>query len=213
MQRPQAKKPRWLTRFYAPSGQVPTNRVGRAFLAGDAAHAHSPAGGQGMNTGIQDAFNLSWKLAMVLRGDAPEELLASYDVERHPVDARIQRETDMMLRSFLLRNPVLKAARDLVARVLVPLPPVQRRLAGDLSGVGVNYRFTARSREDRASELPRGAAQAGDRAPDVELWYAWRPSVRVYELLREPGYALFVFASATRLGAAHECLAVLLRGQ
>ena len=195
------REPRWLTRFRSPSRQVPTNRVGRIFLCGDASHAHSPAGGQGMNTGLQDAFNLTWKLAMVLRGEAPEELLASYDAERHPVDARIQRETDMLLRSFLLRNPALKAARDLAARTLVPLRPVQRRLARDLSGIGVNYRFTGGAREDRRRGLPKGALRAGDRAPDLELWEVRRPPVRLYELLREPGYALFVFASATRLTA------------
>ena len=66
------------------------------FLAGDAAHAHSPAGGQGMNSGMQDAFNLAWKLAMVVREEAPIELLASYDAERHPIDARIQGQTDLM---------------------------------------------------------------------------------------------------------------------
>ena len=205
------REPRWLTRFYAPSRQVPTNRVGRVFLAGDASHAHSPAGGQGMNTGLQDAFNLTWKLAMVLRGEAPEELLASYNAERHPVDARIQRETDMMLRSFLLRNPVLKAARDLAARTLVPLPPVQRRLAGDLSGIGVNYRFTKVAREDSRRGLPAGALRAGDRVPDLELWSAQQPLVRLYKLLREPGYALFVFASAPRLGAYRRSLTSIVR--
>jgi 3-(3-hydroxy-phenyl)propionate hydroxylase len=204
------KEPRWLTRFYAPSRQVPTNRVGRVFLAGDAAHAHSPAGGQGMNTGLQDAFNLSWKLAMVLRGEAPERLLASYDAERHPVDARVQRETDAMLGSFLLRNPALKAARDLAARVLVPLGPVQRRLAGDLSGIGVNYRFAEPSRRDGRRVFPKGALGAGDRVPDAELWDARRPSVRLHELLREGGYALFAFASATHLGADRVSLHALV---
>jgi 2-polyprenyl-6-methoxyphenol hydroxylase-like FAD-dependent oxidoreductase len=149
------REPRWLTRFCSPSRQVPTNRVGRVILAGDASHAHSPAGGQGMNTGLQDAFNLAWKLAMVLRDEAPEKLLASYDAERHPVDARIQRETDMMLRSFLLRNPVLAAARDLAARTLVPLRPVQRLLAGDLSGIGVNYRFTGGPARTGGAGCPR----------------------------------------------------------
>ena len=205
------REPGWLTRFYAPSRQVPTNRAGRVFLAGDAAHAHSPAGGQGMNTGLQDAFNLSWKLAMVLRGDAPEEILASYDAERHPVDARIQRETDIMLRSFLLRNPALKAVRDLAARTLIPLRPVQRRLAGDLSGIDINYRFTERTREDRQRKLPAGALRAGDHVPDLELWDLRRPSVRLFELLREPGYALFAFASAMRLGDARESLDALVR--
>ena len=205
------REPRWLTRFRSPSRQVPTNRVGRVFLAGDASHAHSPAGGQGMNTGLQDAFNLTWKLAMVLRGEAPEELLDSYDAERHPVDARIQRETDVMLRSFLLRNPALKAARDLAARALVPLRLVQRRLAGDLSGIGVNYRFTERASEDRRRGLPAGTLRAGDRVPDLELWEVRRPPVRLYELLREPGYALFVFASATRLGAYRRALTSIVR--
>jgi hypothetical protein len=164
-----------------------------------------------MNGGLQDAFNLSWKLAMVLRGEAPEELLASYDAERHPVNARIQRETDMMLRSFLLRNPALKRARDLAARTLIPLGVVQRRLAGDLSGIGINYRFTGGAREDRRRGLPAGALRAGDRVPDLELWSARRPTVRLYELLSEPDYALFAFASAARLGAYRRPLDALVK--
>ena len=204
------REPRWLTRFRSPSRQVPTNRAGQVFLAGDAAHAHSPAGGQGMNTGLQDAFNLAWKLAMVLQDVGPEELLGSYDAERHPVDARVQHATDLMFRSFVVRDPLLKAARNLGARALVPLPPVQKRLAGNLSGIGIHYRFTVRSREDRRRGLPKGAVQAGDRVPDLELWGARQPSVRLHELLREPGYALFVFASATRLHADRESLATLV---
>ncbi|MCA1737415.1 MAG: FAD-dependent monooxygenase [Actinobacteria bacterium] len=205
------REPRWLTRFRSPSRQVPTNRLGRVFLTGDAAHAHSPAGGQGMNTGLQDAFNLGWKLAMVLRGEAPGELLESYDAERHPVDARVQHATDLMFRSFVVRNPSLKTARNLAARVLVPLPPVQKRLAANLSGVGIRYRFTDRSREARSHEVPKGAVQAGDRVPDLELWDVQQPFVRLYELLRQPGYALFAFVSATRLGADREHLVTLVR--
>lgn len=204
-------EPRWLTRFRSPSRQVPTNRVGRVFLAGDAAHAHSPAGGQGMNTGLQDAFNLAWKLAMVLRGEAPEALLATYGAERHPVDARVQRATDLMFRSFLLRNPALKVARDLAAHALVPLPPVQRRLAETLSGVGVQYRFTTRSRADRCAGLPWRALQAGDRLPDLDLWDAEQPSVRLFELLRDSGYALFAFTAATCLPVVRERLAALVQ--
>ena len=205
------REPRWITRFHPPSRQVPTNRVGRVFLAGDAAHAHSPAGGQGMNTGLQDAFNLAWKLAMVLRGNAPEELLESYDAERHTIDGRVQRGADLMFKTFILRNPAVQVARDLAARALLTLPPVHKRLAGGLSGVGIHYRFTARSREDRSRGLPKGAVRAGDRVPDLELWDARRPYVRLYELLREPNYTLFTFVSATHLRADREVLTNLVR--
>jgi 2-polyprenyl-6-methoxyphenol hydroxylase-like FAD-dependent oxidoreductase len=205
------REPRWITRFHPPSRQVPTNRVGRVFLAGDAAHAHSPAGGQGMNTGLQDAFNLAWKLAMVLRGDAPEELLESYDAERHTIDGRVQRGADLMFKTFTLRNPAVQVARDLAARALLALPPVHKRLAEGLSGVGIHYRFTGRSREDRSRGLPKGAVRAGDRVPDLELWDVRRPYVRLYELLREPNYTLFASVSATHLRADRKALTNLVR--
>ena len=146
--------PRWLTRFSAPSRQVRTTRVGDVFLAGDAAHAHSPAAGQGMNTGLQDVANLSWKLAMVLRGQAPAALLDSYDEERHPVHTRVRHATDRMFRSFVLRNPVAKLGRDVVARSLIPRSPVQRKLAENLSGIAVNYRDTHARRPSGVGSSP-----------------------------------------------------------
>jgi 2-polyprenyl-6-methoxyphenol hydroxylase-like FAD-dependent oxidoreductase len=79
--------PRWISRFHSDERQVPRYRAGRVFLAGDAAHVHSPAGGMGMNTSIQDSANLGWKLAAVLRGQAPDGLLDTYHAERHPVGA------------------------------------------------------------------------------------------------------------------------------
>jgi 2-polyprenyl-6-methoxyphenol hydroxylase-like FAD-dependent oxidoreductase len=82
-------KVHWLTSFEIHHGQVPAYRHGRVFLAGDAAHIHSPAGGQGMNTGMQDAFNLAWKLAMTIRGEGGDELLDSYQTERHPVAEKV----------------------------------------------------------------------------------------------------------------------------
>ncbi|MBV8099993.1 MAG: FAD-dependent monooxygenase [Verrucomicrobia bacterium] len=204
-------EPRWITRFCSPSRQVPVARVGNVFLAGDAAHAHSPAGGQGMNAGMQDAFNLGWKLAMVLRKEAPSELLASYDGERHSVDARIQRQTDLMFETFLLRNPLLKAARDIAAAALVHRKLLQRKLAGDLSNVSINYRHTKESRASRSSKLARNAIQAGDRVPDVDLWATEQPDLRLYELLREGGYGLFAYVSATRLSAERNRLTSLLQ--
>jgi hypothetical protein len=91
------------------------------------------------------------------------------------------------------------------------LQPVQRRLAGDLSGIGINYRFTEEASEDRRRGLPAGALQSGGRIYDLELWDVRRPFVWLYELLREPGYALFVFASARLLGAYRRSLDGLVR--
>ncbi|MEV6889471.1 FAD-dependent monooxygenase [Kribbella sp. NPDC051137] len=187
--------PTWLTRYIAPSRQVRTLRVGRVFLAGDATHAHSPAAGQGMNMGLQDAANLGWKLAMTLRGAATAELLDTYDEERHAVHSRVRRATDRMFRVFTLRAPVAKAARDVAMRLLTPRKAIQRQLAGAISGIALSYRPPRRA--------PRGfrpAVDVGDRIPDVDLWAAGRPEVRLYELLREPGYLLLLFATADRLG-------------
>ncbi|ESY09173.1 hypothetical protein X748_24260 [Mesorhizobium sp. LNJC386A00] len=203
------RDPRWITRFRSPSRQVASNRRNRVFLAGDAAHAHSPAGGQGMNTGLQDAFNLGWKLAMVLRGQAPDTLLDSFDAERHPVATMAQRETDLMFRSFLVRNRVIKTMRDLALRTLVPLKPVRRKLAQDLSGIGIGYSFTKQSSAARRRENRRGL-RAGDRVPDLELWSTSRPIVRLYELLRRGTYAFITYASLGRLGTDREKLREVL---
>ncbi|MEO3797387.1 FAD-dependent monooxygenase [Nonomuraea sp. B10E15] len=188
------RDPMWLTRYVAPSRQVRTIRAGRVFLAGDATHAHSPAAGQGMNMGLQDAANLGWKLAMVLRGQAPASLLDTFDSERHPVHTSVRHGTDQMFRLFTLTNPVLRLARSIVTRTVVRRAPVQRRLAGRLSGLAMDYRHAHKG----AGE---GRMRSGDRIPDVDLWTAHRPSTRLYEVLRDPGYGLFVYAEADHLVA------------
>lgn len=201
--------PDWLTRYVAPSRQVRTIRLGRVFLAGDATHAHSPAAGQGMNMGLQDAANLSWKLAMVLRGEAPVGLLDTYDDERHCVHSRVRHGTDRMFRIFTLSNPVHKVMRDIAMRLLVPRKAVQQRLAGAISGVALSYRQTRTFPAGLVSRAHRPITEAGDRVPDVELWAAGRSEVRLHELLREPGYALLVYATADRLGLDRARIATL----
>src|SRR5947209_4926313 len=98
--------PRWMSRFHSDERQAPRYRVGRVFLAGDAAHVHSPAGGQGMNTGLQDAANLGWKLAAAVRGEAPAGLLDTYQAERHPVGRMVLRTSGGIIRLAMLRSPV-----------------------------------------------------------------------------------------------------------
>src|SRR5919202_3277399 len=110
--------PGWLARFRLHHRGVDSYRKGRAFVAGDAAHIHSPAGGQGMNTGIQDAYNLAWKLALAIEGRVADEFLDSYHEERHPIGQRLLRTTDRMFSVAATHNPLLITVRDfLIPRV------------------------------------------------------------------------------------------------
>jgi 2-polyprenyl-6-methoxyphenol hydroxylase-like FAD-dependent oxidoreductase len=190
-------EPRWLTRWSAQLRQVPCYRVGRVFLAGDAAHVHSPAGGQGLNTGVQDAYNLAWKLALVLHGQAPENLLDTYQAERHLVGQQAMRSSDILLRTTLLPNTAVRTVRNFAVRILVPLPPLQHMISENLSGLGISYR-----QADRRAQLLKllpgpHALQAGDRVPNLELKPAvlnteTRTSVDLYDVLRQALYSLFI---------------------
>jgi hypothetical protein len=132
-----------MSRFHSDERQVPRYRVGRVFLAGDAAHIHSPAGGQGMNTGLQDAGNLGWKLAAAIRGWAPGRLLETYQAERHPVGRAVVRGSGAMLRIVLGLSVPARAARRLLTTVVGPLGLVPPQLANAVSGIGVRYRRRA----------------------------------------------------------------------
>ncbi|WP_328459912.1 FAD-dependent monooxygenase [Actinoplanes sp. NBC_00393] len=163
---------RWLSRFHSDERQAPAYRVGRVFLAGDAAHVHSPAGGQGMNTGLQDAANLSWKLAATVDGWAPAGLLDTYQQERHPVGKLVLRSSGMLIRMAMLRSRAARWARNTVGSVLLGLPSVARRATGVISGVGIGY-------------------PGAPRAEDVTL----RGGERLYEALREGRHVLVTTGS------------------
>ncbi|MGB9308158.1 MAG: FAD-dependent monooxygenase [Mycobacterium sp.] len=129
----------WLTSFEIHHARVPALRWGRVFLAGDAAHIHSPAGGQGMNTGIQDAFNLAWKLAAVVNGDAGDALLDSYEAERLPVAEQVITFTDRLTKAGTLSG-LPRRIRDTVIRILSHVPPAGRIMAENAEEVNINYR-------------------------------------------------------------------------
>ena len=129
----------WLANFRINERKVADYQVGRVFLAGDAAHIHSPAGGQGMNTGMQDAFNLAWKLALVARGEARGTLLDSYSDERSKVGDMVLRNASLLTDMATLSNPVALAARNLALRIMLGLHAVQHRMATTMSEIDIHY--------------------------------------------------------------------------
>ncbi|WP_237752542.1 FAD-dependent oxidoreductase [Mycolicibacterium aromaticivorans] len=128
----------WKSRFHCDERQVAQYRHGRVFLAGDAAHVHSPVGGQGMNTGIQDAANLAWKLAAVL-GGADDRLLDSYQDERHPIGRRVVLQSGVMTRAVTLYPRVARAIRNLLAPRVLRVPALRDAMAGSFAGTGLRY--------------------------------------------------------------------------
>ncbi|THV28464.1 FAD-dependent monooxygenase [Glycomyces paridis] len=160
--------PRWISRFHSDERQVPAYRDGGVFLAGDAAHCHSPAGGQGMNTGLQDAANLSWKLAAVLRGADPA-LLDTYHSERHPVGKAVLRSSGAIIRLAAERSKLKAAIGGMAAATALHIKPIEAKAMGMISGVGIHYGHE--KGED---------ALVGHRANDIAL----ADGTRLYEALR-----------------------------
>lgn len=134
-----ASDPVWLSNFRINERKVAEYKQGRVFLAGDAAHVHSPAGGQGMNTGMQDAFNLAWRLAQVARGEANDRLLDSYSPERSKVGDLVLRNAGLLTGMATLSNRAVLAARNLALRLMLGLHAVQDRMATTMSETDINY--------------------------------------------------------------------------
>ncbi|WP_235654216.1 FAD-dependent oxidoreductase [Mycolicibacterium houstonense] len=168
---------RWSSRFLSERRQARHYRSGRVFLAGDAAHVHSPLGGQGMNTGLGDAFNLGWKLALAVRGQAPPWLLDSYERERHPVGAAVLRLTDAF-NQVVLSSAATRRVRVMILGIVLRIPRTRRFLAERLSGIGIAY--------------PRSKGEdwlVGRRMADVNCG-----GTRLYELLRAGKFVLVTAA-------------------
>ncbi len=146
----------WLSRFHCEERQVAQYRYGRVLLAGDAAHVHSPMGGQGMNTGIQDAANVAWKIDAVLAGGA-DEVLDTYHSERHPIGKRVLLRSGLMARGVTLRPRIARGMRNVLAPRLLRLPAVRDAVAGSFAGTTLRYsraRGQNRLVGTRADEIP-----------------------------------------------------------
>jgi 2-polyprenyl-6-methoxyphenol hydroxylase-like FAD-dependent oxidoreductase len=182
-----AHSPLWISRFTDAARQAATYRMGRVMIAGDAAHIHPPDGGQGLNIGVQDAMNLGWKLAQVVKGVSPESLLDTFHAERHPVAARVLRNT---MASIVLRreDDRTKALRETVSELLGMEEP-RRRFGAMMSGLDVHY------------DLGEGHPLLGRRMPDLDLDTAQGP-VRAFTLLHDGRPVLLNFGEPGDVGIA-----------
>jgi 3-(3-hydroxy-phenyl)propionate hydroxylase len=163
--------PTWLSRFTDVARQAAAYRDRRVLLAGDAAHVHHPVGGQGLNIGVQDAVNLGWKLAQVVKQTSPESLLDTYQAERHPVAARVLRNTLAQIPPLRRADDRIKALGDILSELLGMDEP-RKRFAAMVSGLGIRY------------DLGEGHPLLGRRMPDLDLVTANSP-LRVFTLLHE----------------------------
>ncbi|MFE7540138.1 FAD-dependent monooxygenase [Streptomyces platensis] len=186
-------QPRWLSRFGNATRLAARYRAGRVLLAGDAAHIHFPAAGQGLNTGLQDAMNLGWKLAAEINGWAPPGLLDSYHAERHPVGQAVTENTEVqtLLMELTLLPPYQRPAAALrtLLTELLGIEEVNRRLAGRISALDTAYPPTAADADPLA----------GRRMPDIALTAAGSAAVRVHELLPPGRFVLLDLAGDEQL--------------
>jgi 2-polyprenyl-6-methoxyphenol hydroxylase-like FAD-dependent oxidoreductase len=220
----------WLSIHTIHRRQVHTYRDGRVFLAGDAAHIHSPTGGQGMNLSIQDAYNLAWKLALVERKVAGEALLDSYSVERRLIGKRVLAMADFFSRINNVRNPIAQAVRNKVGPILARQECIRHRYRNAVSGLSSNYRVSpAVAQYVQIENIPgngfskvfgnlvwRSAPSPGDRAPDAHAIDAESgEAVRLFDLLKATEYNLLLFsgqvASPGRLGNLVEISSLVMK--
>jgi 2-polyprenyl-6-methoxyphenol hydroxylase-like FAD-dependent oxidoreductase len=203
----------WLTIQSIHRRQVASYRKGDVFLAGDAAHVHSPASGQGMNTGIQDAYNLAWKMALVVNGDSPATLLDSYSVERHAVGVDILRMTDFFTWINIVRNPIAQKIRNKIGPVIAEQEIVASQYRNAVSQLSPNYRRSPAVLDENslrkvgklisASSGERNlkhwlefesAPRAGDRAPNGKISdLSGKHEVSFFEISRDLKHHLLVF--------------------
>ena len=164
-----AHDPTWLTEFRISERKVDDFRHGRCLLSGDAAHIHSPAGGQGMNTGMQDACNLAWKLALVHKGVASDALLDSYSEERSEIGRQLLVNTGRMLRAATLRSRIASSFRNMAIRLAMKRPKLQERFRNFLSELSISYPADSIGGGDHGTGDSRSGPAPGHRVPDLAM--------------------------------------------
>lgn len=186
--------PEWLSVFTVHRRMVSVFNWGPVFLCGDSAHIHSPVGGQGMNIGIHDAFNLAWKLGLVSSGASSDKILKSYDAERRPMARRVLTGTDLATRAITLRGEVPRGVRDGLLSFFGGFRPLRGQVARSVAELDHSYRdslIRERVRLLKSGPFDMGRPRAGERAPDATFGV---PPGRLYPLLRGTGHVLLVFS-------------------
>jgi len=189
--------PEWISLYHAHHRYVAHFRKGRCFLAGDAAHVHSPAGAQGMNTGLQDAYNLAWKLTTVIKGTAEEKILDTYHEERLPVARKLVHTTDRVFGITVSQNPFLVFWRvHLIPRLVALIPKEKhlRRFAFRLiSQIGIHYRSSSLSGDGSRGSFPRKAPRPGDRLP-FATFHENNELINIQDKIKAPAFHLLLFS-------------------
>jgi 2-polyprenyl-6-methoxyphenol hydroxylase-like FAD-dependent oxidoreductase len=187
-------EPLWMTRFRLHHRIAENYRAGRMFLAGDAAHIHSPAGGQGMNTGMQDAANLGWKLGQVIRGESDDSLLDTYNIERHKIGQNLLRGTDRMFEFATTTNRFFIWLRNILVPWILPWVMKDAKTRGErfrfVSQLGIRYRHSPIVGQ---ASTWKGKIRGGDRAPDAKL-LGVDAGTSLHELCRGRSHHLLLFS-------------------
>ena len=206
--------PGWISPFKVNARRAEKYRVGRVFIAGDAAHIHSPTGGLGLNTGMQDGYNLAWKLALVIRGLSDQTLLDSYETERTPVADAVLRLAGQLTTMLTLTSPVSRQLRDHLMPMLSGLSAVQHQIAVQDAQLSITYRtspIVSEYHHERFGHVRfAGGPRAGDRAPDAgPLQAADGAAARLYDLLRGVHHTLVLFGGPEPETASWQNLAAI----
>lgn len=203
----------WLSMHTIHRRQVTSYRDGRVLLAGDSAHIHSPTAGQGMNMGIQDAFNLGWKLALVHQGVAGESLIDSYCFERKLVGKQTIVMSDFFSRINNVRSPLLQVIRNKVGPLLAVDEGIREHYRNAVSQLAANYKLSpaVQNGDDfarTAGDTGKSSPSAGERAPDYALMDVSSKPLRLFELLRSEGHYLLFFAGSADAQARKQFLEI-----
>ena len=195
--------PQWISAYHSHHRYASTFRQDRCFLTGDAAHIHSPVGAQGMNTGLQDAYNLAWKLVLVLKRKGKDSLLDTFTEERVTIARNLVRSTDRVFNVVTAENIFIKVFKlyiipvvlKLIAPLFQKLKFIQRFAFKLISEIGINYRKGSLSQNASLGRFPRQAPKPGDRLPFITFRNDKNEEINIQELLRGKFFCLFVFSA------------------